>query len=321
MPLERAVRKLTGEPADMFGFVRRGYLREGYWGDVCVFDPATVAPGPTTRLRDFPAGGERLTAEQPSGIRHVLVNGRPIRVDEVQLDVLAPALPVCGPKSDPERHPPMRPLPELTPWNEWFWTSGADGRLRIQGCSDCGTFVHPPVPICPVCRSRSSDPTRGLRSGHRCRVHRQPAPVASRPPPALRHRRGGPGRGPGRASHHQHRRVRRRRRPHRTRGGRPVRAPRRRVAAHVRTDRGHHRGRARSSTPKRPVPRATDQRRAVRAPGRALRGGAVGPRSQAHGRPPVADRRRVPRSGGRRRVELSRTSTDCRPTRAPSGWG
>src|SRR5580704_17700417 len=30
MPLERAVRKLTGEPADMFGFVGRGYLREGY---------------------------------------------------------------------------------------------------------------------------------------------------------------------------------------------------------------------------------------------------------------------------------------------------
>ena len=39
MPLERAVRKLTGEPADMFGFARRGYLREGYWADVCVFDP------------------------------------------------------------------------------------------------------------------------------------------------------------------------------------------------------------------------------------------------------------------------------------------
>ena len=39
MPLEQAVRKLTGEPADMFGFARRGYLREGNWADVCVFDP------------------------------------------------------------------------------------------------------------------------------------------------------------------------------------------------------------------------------------------------------------------------------------------
>jgi N-acyl-D-amino-acid deacylase len=89
MPVEQAVRKLTGEPADIFGFVGRGYLREGFWADVCVFDPATVAPGPTRRVRDFPAGGERLTAEQPRGIRHVLVNGVPIRVDDRQLDVLA----------------------------------------------------------------------------------------------------------------------------------------------------------------------------------------------------------------------------------------
>jgi acetyl-CoA acetyltransferase/uncharacterized OB-fold protein len=47
----------------------------------------------------------------------------------------------------------MRPLPELTPASEWFWTSGADGRLRIQSCLACAALVHPPVPICPVCRS------------------------------------------------------------------------------------------------------------------------------------------------------------------------
>jgi N-acyl-D-aspartate/D-glutamate deacylase len=77
---------MTGEPADMFGFVRRGYLREGYWADVCVFDPATVGTGPVRRVHDFPADGERLTAEEPTGLRHVLVNGTPIRVDEQQLD-------------------------------------------------------------------------------------------------------------------------------------------------------------------------------------------------------------------------------------------
>ena len=53
----------------------------------------------------------------------------------------------------------MRPLPELTLTNEWFWTSGEDGQLRIQGCSDCGALVHPPVPICQVCRSRQRAPT------------------------------------------------------------------------------------------------------------------------------------------------------------------
>jgi acetyl-CoA acetyltransferase/uncharacterized OB-fold protein len=70
----------------------------------------------------------------------------------------------------------MRPLPELTPANEWFWSSGADGILRIQGCSDCGELVHPPVPICPYCRSRSWKPTpvsgRGTVVGFTVNSHR-----------------------------------------------------------------------------------------------------------------------------------------------------
>jgi N-acyl-D-aspartate/D-glutamate deacylase len=86
MPLEAAVHKLTGEPAGMFGFVRRGFLREGYWADVCVFDADTVGTGPTKRVRDFPGDAERLTAEAPTGLRHVLVNGTPIRVDGVQVE-------------------------------------------------------------------------------------------------------------------------------------------------------------------------------------------------------------------------------------------
>lgn len=58
---------------------------------------------------------------------------------------------------------PQRPVPELTPANEWFWRSGADGRLRIQQCDDCSAYVHPPVPICPVCRSRAhhAEPVSG----------------------------------------------------------------------------------------------------------------------------------------------------------------
>jgi N-acyl-D-amino-acid deacylase len=96
MPLERAVRKLAGEPADMFGFQGRGYLRPGYAADVTVFDPATVAPGPQRRLRDLPADGERLTNEEPTGMRHVMVNGTLIRTDERQLDL--------------ERRPGVRPV-------------------------------------------------------------------------------------------------------------------------------------------------------------------------------------------------------------------
>jgi len=77
MPLETAVRKLTGVQADLFNLTDRGYLREGAWADVVVFDPQTVSPGPTRRVRDFPADEERLTADQPEGIQHVFVNGTP----------------------------------------------------------------------------------------------------------------------------------------------------------------------------------------------------------------------------------------------------
>jgi N-acyl-D-aspartate/D-glutamate deacylase len=81
MPLERAIHKLTGEPAAVYGLADRGELVVGKAADVCVFDPATVAPGPLRRLRDFPADGERLTADQPVGVTHVLVNGVPVRRD------------------------------------------------------------------------------------------------------------------------------------------------------------------------------------------------------------------------------------------------
>ena len=81
MPMETAIRKLSGQQADLFGFVDRGYLRPGYWADITVFDPETIDPGPVRRVRDFPANAERLTADEPAGIRHVLVNGQPIQVD------------------------------------------------------------------------------------------------------------------------------------------------------------------------------------------------------------------------------------------------
>lgn len=49
---------------------------------------------------------------------------------------------------------PGRPLPQLTAQNEFFWTAGADGELRIQECQDCRSLIHPPQPICRYCRSQ-----------------------------------------------------------------------------------------------------------------------------------------------------------------------
>jgi N-acyl-D-aspartate/D-glutamate deacylase len=85
LPIEAAIRKLSGLQADIFNFTDRGYVREGYCADLVVFDPATVAPGPLRRVRDFPAGAERLTADEPTGVRHVFVNGQAIQLDGVPL--------------------------------------------------------------------------------------------------------------------------------------------------------------------------------------------------------------------------------------------
>jgi acetyl-CoA acetyltransferase/uncharacterized OB-fold protein len=48
---------------------------------------------------------------------------------------------------------PGRPLPQVTVENEFFWTSGADGKLRLQECKSCESLIHPPAPVCRYCRS------------------------------------------------------------------------------------------------------------------------------------------------------------------------
>ncbi len=81
LSLEDAVHKLTKVQADIFGFDDRGEIVEGKAADLVIFDPTTVAPGPLRRVRDFPADAERLTADSPSGMSHVFVNGTPLIVD------------------------------------------------------------------------------------------------------------------------------------------------------------------------------------------------------------------------------------------------
>lgn len=44
-----------------------------------------------------------------------------------------------------------RPLPMLTDSNRFFWTSGADGKLRFLRCTACHNYIHPPSPVCDQC--------------------------------------------------------------------------------------------------------------------------------------------------------------------------
>ncbi|MFI2336612.1 thiolase C-terminal domain-containing protein [Nocardia rhamnosiphila] len=41
----------------------------------------------------------------------------------------------------------------MTPQTEFYWTSGADGKLRIQECLSCTALIHPPQPLCRYCRA------------------------------------------------------------------------------------------------------------------------------------------------------------------------
>jgi N-acyl-D-amino-acid deacylase len=66
LPLEQAVRSASGLPADVLGFVDRGYLKPGQFADVVVFDPNTIADAATF---DQPF-------EAPQGIPWVFVNGK-----------------------------------------------------------------------------------------------------------------------------------------------------------------------------------------------------------------------------------------------------
>src|SRR5689334_4484073 len=51
-----------------------------------------------------------------------------------------------------------RAMPRLDSENRFFWTSGADGQLRLLRCRDCATFIHPPRPVCRKCLSENVAP-------------------------------------------------------------------------------------------------------------------------------------------------------------------
>ena len=51
--------------------------------------------------------------------------------------------------------PPFRILPRLDDATREFWTGGAQGELRFWRCQDCGYYIHPPLPICPIDHSKN----------------------------------------------------------------------------------------------------------------------------------------------------------------------
>ena len=52
-----------------------------------------------------------------------------------------------------------RAVPAPDPLSDFFWRSGADGKLRILRCTSCGFYVHPPSTPCPRCLTAGPLPT------------------------------------------------------------------------------------------------------------------------------------------------------------------
>ena len=75
LSLPEAVRRLTSDPADLFGIRDRGRLLPGLAADITIFDPMTVGSSHRGERRyDLPGGGKRMV--MPSrGIQYTIVNG------------------------------------------------------------------------------------------------------------------------------------------------------------------------------------------------------------------------------------------------------
>ena len=74
LSLEAAVKKVTADPATIWGLPERGQLKTGYAADVVVFDPATIGRGPEIASNDFPGDGTRWI-RRSLGVDSVVVNG------------------------------------------------------------------------------------------------------------------------------------------------------------------------------------------------------------------------------------------------------
>lgn len=77
--LEEAVRKMTSLPAGLLGLTDRGLIAEGFWADLCLFDPQAIA--------NLATWGEPCV--YPVGIKYVLVNGMVVVDEGREVGVLA----------------------------------------------------------------------------------------------------------------------------------------------------------------------------------------------------------------------------------------
>jgi len=74
LTVERAVHRMTGQLADLFGFAGRGRLTEGAAGDLAVFALDELDWAPDVFATDLPEGARRLR-RPAGGYRYTVVGG------------------------------------------------------------------------------------------------------------------------------------------------------------------------------------------------------------------------------------------------------
>ena len=74
LSIETAIRKITAEPAGIWGIQDRGQLIPGYIADITIFDPETIDRGAEYYVQDVPGDGYRYTRDA-IGVSHVLIGG------------------------------------------------------------------------------------------------------------------------------------------------------------------------------------------------------------------------------------------------------
>jgi N-acyl-D-amino-acid deacylase len=74
LSIEQAIKMLTADQADLFGFADRGRVELGLAADLVLFDPDRVATTSVRSVQDQPAGGTRLVTDAV-GVEASVVNG------------------------------------------------------------------------------------------------------------------------------------------------------------------------------------------------------------------------------------------------------
>ena len=83
--VEEAVRRLTSDPAGLYGLHDRGVLAPGRRADLNVIDHAALSLAPPELVHDLPAGAGRLV-QRAHGYVGTFVAGRPVVLDGVETD-------------------------------------------------------------------------------------------------------------------------------------------------------------------------------------------------------------------------------------------